>query len=143
MGSSDLAPRELPPWLQQQRQNGGQPAGSAPSPSSYSLLQDASGDLKDAKDTRSTSPEDSKKLEEVCACHVLVEHSAVMSNASRMSAMRVDNNLSRPHRGCSNGLFSDIISCQMHGALPEWRVQFCLTWGTHLGQCSILACQSI
>ena len=71
MGSSDLAPRELPPWLQQQRQNGGQQAGSVPSPSSYSLSQDASGDLKDAKDVKSTSPEDSKKLEEVCACHVL------------------------------------------------------------------------
>ena len=119
MGSSDLAPRELPPWLQQQRQNGGQPAGSAPSPSSYSLSQDASGDLKDAKDVRSTSPEDSKKLEEVCACHVLVEHNALPCRTpSRRSAMSVDDTFSGSHRGFSNRLFSHIVSCQMHGALP-------------------------
>ena len=55
---AELAPRELPPWLQ--RKDQGQLAST-----SYSVSQELSDDHKDSTDVKSLAPEDSKAALEV------------------------------------------------------------------------------
>lgn len=75
---AELAPRELPPWLQRKDQA---PIAST----SYSVSQEMSEDTKDFTDIKSLGPEDSKAAVEVCfsaeasdspqaitGCHVII-----------------------------------------------------------------------
>lgn len=57
--AAELAPRELPPWLQRKDQVAS---------TSYSVSQEMSEDTKDFTDVKSLGPEDSKAAVEVCFC---------------------------------------------------------------------------